>query len=92
MNNLTSILNYYIRPKCVSSKNDTKVYLSEKITFHKIMYITCPEYHLQTNKQLINLLYNDVNNLTSIMRCCMGSSSQNNTKALSLCETITFHL
>ena len=23
--NLTSILNYYIRPKCVSTKNDTKV-------------------------------------------------------------------
>ena len=48
----------------------------------------CPENHLQTNKQIINLLYIDVKNLTSIMRCCMWSSSQNDTKGSSPCDNL----
>ena len=60
--NLSSILNWYICQKCVSSKNITKA-LSLYDDQFSIIVITRPENHLRTNKQLINLLYNDVKNL-----------------------------
>ena len=44
---------------------------------------------LQTNNQPIDILYNDVKNLTSILSFCIGPkcvSSKYDTKALFLCE------
>ena len=37
-----------------------------------IVFITLTENRVRTNKQLINLLYNDVKNLTSILSWCIG--------------------
>ena len=41
-----------------------------------LILISCPENHLQTNKQLINLLYKDVKNLTSILNCYIHPKCQ----------------
>ena len=54
---------------------------------HFKLIITRLENHLQTYKTLINLLYNDMNNLTSIFRFSTGPKSSNNDiKALSSCN------
>ena len=48
--------------------------------------MTIPENHQETNNQLINILYTDVKNLTSVLNCCTGPkcvSSINHTKDLS---------
>ena len=57
------------------SYNVTKA-LSVCDNHFSLIFITCPEKNLQTNKQLINLLYNDVKNLTSILNCYMHSPLQ----------------
>ena len=65
-----------------------KLYLYMIITLVFFIYL-CITITLGTNKQLINHLYNDVKNLTSILSCCIGPmrvSSNNDTKALFLCE------
>ena len=64
--NLTSILNFCIGPKCVTSDNDNRMFDNP----FKLFLMPRPENHLHTNKQLINLLYNDVKTLTSIFRYC----------------------
>ena len=68
----------------------TDITIPTLLIFMKILplvfSIPLPENHLQTNKQLIT---NDVKNLTSILSCCIGPkgvSSNDDTKALSLCE------
>ena len=53
------------------------------------------EEHLPTNQKLINLCYSDVKNITSILSCCLGPkcvSSNNDTKALSLCDGCFSHI
>ena len=63
-------------------KERLKSFLCEIITCD-IFSITLPENHLQKNKQLINLLYYDVKNLTSILSGCIGpkcvTSNKDNT-------------
>ena len=49
----------------------------------------------RTNKEPINLLYNDVKNLTSILSFCIRPkyvSSNDDTKALFLCELHFSHI
>ena len=61
-------------------------YLCKMIACH-IFPITLPDSHLHTNKNLINLLYNDVKNLSSILNCYIGPkcvASNNYAKPLSL--------
>ena len=67
VNNLCSILNCYniMGPKCVASNNDAKLLSMYDIHF-SLVFITRPDTHLGLNKQLINLHYNDVKNLTTI--------------------------
>ena len=65
-----------------------KLYLYMIITLVFFIYL-CITITLGTNKQLINHLYNDVKNLTSILSCCIGPmrvSSNEDTNALFLCE------
>ena len=56
---------FCICPKCVTSNKDNTV--SDNYFW---LIITRPENHLRKNKQLINRLYHDVKNLTSIFSCC----------------------
>ena len=49
-----------------------KLYLCVIITFDVIIFITLADNYLQTKKQLINLLFKDVKNLTSILNCYIG--------------------
>ena len=80
--NLTSILNFSTAPKCDFSNNDTKALsLRDNHSFLFFIYLGIT-IMLVTNKQLINLLYNDVKNVTSILSCCIGPkhvSSNNGT-------------
>ena len=60
-----------------------------------IIYQPLTETHLPTNQSLINLCYSDVRNLTSILSYCLGPkcvSSNNDTKALSLCDSCFPHI
>ena len=54
-----------MRPKCIF-KQRLQSFLCQIITCD-IFSITLPENHLWKNKQLINFLYYDVKNLTSIL-------------------------
>ena len=58
-------------PTCVSSNNDTKA-LSLCDSYLSLICITRPKNHLPTNKQLINLLYDEIESLSSIFRWCNG--------------------
>ena len=69
--NLTSILNCYVGPKCVASNNDAKPLSLYDIHFSQI-FITRPDTDTELNKQLINLHYNDMKNLTSILYSYTG--------------------
>ena len=63
--NLTSTFNFSRAPKCVFSNNDTKV-LSLRNNHPSLFFLYLGiTIMLGTNKQLVNLLYNDVKNLTS---------------------------
>ena len=66
-------------------KERLKSFLCEIITCD-IFSITLPQNHLQKNKQLINLLYYDVKNLTSISSGCIGpkcvTSNKDNTASV----------
>ena len=87
--NWTSSLSCCIGPKCVSSNNGTKALLFLCELHFSLIFKSQPLYHLRTKKQLINLLYNDVKNLTSILSYCIGPkcvSSKDDTKALFQCE------
>ena len=88
MKNFTSILSFCIGPKCVSSNDDTKALFVCEL--HLSLFFTSrPLNHQRTNKQPINLNYNDVKNSTSILSFCIGPncvSSNEDTKALFLCE------
>ena len=70
------------------SINDTKALsLYDNHLLH--ISISLPDNHLHTNNQLINLLYNFIKNLSSILNCYIGPkcvASKNNTKPLSLCD------
>ena len=69
-----------------------KLYLCSIITFD-LHYMPTSKYHLLAHIQLINLLYNEVKNLTWI--CCKGPksvSSRRKMKKLYLCSIITFDL
>ena len=60
--------------------------LYQRDNHFSLVFITPPE---QTNKELINLLYNDVKNFTSSLSFCIGPKfvfSNGDTKALFLCE------
>ena len=71
MNNLTSILRCCSGPKCVSSSNDTKaLFLCD--SHASLIFITYHYNHPLTNKQLIDLLYNETNSLSSIFSWCNG--------------------
>ena len=55
-----------------------------------IFSVTLPDNHL---KQLINLLYNDVKNLSSILKCYIDpncAASINDAKPISLCDNQLF--
>ena len=57
--------------------------------FTSQIFITRPDTDLGLNKQLINLRYNDMKNLTLILYHCIGPKcvpSTNDTKALFLCD------
>ena len=75
-------------PKGVSSNDDTKALSLCEI--HFLFIITSrPLNHQRINNQRNNLLYNDVENKTSILTCCFGPkcvSSNDDRKALFLCE------
>ena len=66
----------------------------EKLYLYKIIasYIfstSFPDNHLHTNKQLINLRYNSVKNVFSVLNCYIGPkcvSSKNDAKALYISE------
>ena len=84
--NFTSILNCYIGPKCVTSNNVTKA-LSLCYNCFSLIFISRLENHLRTNKQLSNLLYNDVKNFTFVLSCSIGIKSipeRKDRKALSV--------
>ena len=86
--NSTSILSFCIGPKCVSSNDDTKaLFLCE---LHISLFVTIrPLNHQRKNKQPINLRYNVVKNLSSILSYCIGPkrlSSNDDRKALFPCE------
>ena len=86
--NSTSIFELCIGPKCVSSNDDTKaLFLCE---LHFSLFVTIrPLNHQRKNKQPINLRYNHVKNLTSILSYCIGPkrlSTNDDIKALFLCE------
>ena len=51
------------------------LYISPYDNQFSLTFITPAENHLLTNEQLINLLYNDVNNLTSILSSSKGIKS-----------------
>ena len=58
-----------------------------------ILSVTLPDNHLHTKKQLINLLYNDMKNLLSILNCYIGPNcvaSINDAKPISLCDNQLF--
>ena len=89
MKNSTSVLSFCIGPKSVSSNDDTKALFLCELHFSQI-FTSRPLNHQRTNKQLINLLSNDVKNLTSILSCCIGPkcvSCNDDTKALFSCES-----
>ena len=67
MKSLRSILSCCKGPKCVSSNNDTKA-LSQV----SVILITRPKNHLLTNKELIDILYNEMKSLSSIFSRCNG--------------------
>ena len=71
MKSLSSILSCSRGPKCVSANNDTTA-LSLCDNCFSLIFITRPKYHLPTNKQLIHLLYNEMERLSSIFRWCNG--------------------
>ena len=78
--NLMSILSCCIGPYCVFLI--TYITLSLCDNYISIFWISQHYNHFKTDNQLINLLYNDVKNLTSILSCCIGSkfvSSNNGT-------------
>ena len=81
VNNLSSISICYVGPKCVASNNDAKPLSLYDIHF-SLIFIPRPDTHLGLNKQLINLRYNDVKNLTSILHCSKSMSSWKVRKAL----------
>ena len=58
-------------PKCASSNNDTKASSVCDSCFSHIC-ITRPKNHLPKNKQLINLLYDEMESLSSIFSWCNG--------------------
>ena len=85
---LLPFLSFCIGPKCVSSNDDTKaLFLCE---LHFSLFVTIrPLNHQRKNKQPINLRYNDVKNLSSILSYCIGPkrlSSNDDRKALFPCE------
>ena len=55
----------------MSSNNDTKA-LSLHDSFFSHICITQPKNHLPKNKQLLNLLYDDMESLSSIFSWCNG--------------------
>ena len=55
----------------MSSNNDTKA-LPLCDNHVSLIFITQPENHLLTNKQLIDLLYNEIKSLSSIFSWCTG--------------------
>ena len=85
---LSSVLSHCIGPKCVSCNDDTKAKFSCELHFSLIF--TRRPINLQlTNKQPINLLYSDAKSLSSILSFCICPkcvSSNDDTKALTLCE------
>ena len=58
-------------PTCVSSNNDTKA-LSLCDSCFSLICITRQKNHLPTNKELINLVYDEMESLSSIFRWCNG--------------------
>ena len=82
MKNLTSSLNFCRGPKFFFSNTATKA-LSLRDIHSSLFLVISPHYnHVGTKGQLINLLHNDVKNLTSILSCCIGPkyvSSNNGT-------------
>ena len=71
MKNLTSILSCCLDPKCLSSNNDAKALSLCDSCFSHIC-ISRPKNDLPKNKQLINLLYDELESLTSILSWCNG--------------------
>ena len=53
------------------TNNDTTA-LSLCDNCFSLIFITRPKYHLPTNKQLISLIYNEMESLSSIFRWCNG--------------------
>ena len=58
-------------PACVSSNNDTNA-LSLCDNCFAIIFLNRPRNHLPTKKQLIKLLYDEMESLSSIFRWCNG--------------------
>ena len=58
-------------PKCAFSNNDTKTLSLCDSCFSHIC-ISRPKNHLPKNKQLINLLYDEMESITSILSWCNG--------------------
>ena len=56
---------------CVFANNDTTA-LSLCDNCFSLVFITRPKYHLLTNKQLIDHLYNEMKSLSSIFSLCNG--------------------
>ena len=54
---------------CVSSNDDTKALFLCELHF-SLIFTSRPLNDQRTDKQLMNLLYNDVKNLNSIFSCC----------------------
>ena len=69
MKNVTSILSYCLGPKGVTSNNDTKALSLCDSCFSHIC-ITRLKNHQPKNKQLINLLYDEMESLSSIFSWC----------------------
>ena len=86
--NLTSILSCCIGHKCGYCNDDTKALLLCESHF-SLIFQSRALYHQLTSKHSINILCNDVKNLTSILKFCIGRKcvlSNNDMKALFLCE------
>ena len=69
----------------MASNNDAKPLYLYDIDFSLIFITKCGS-HQGLNKQLINLRYNDVKNLTSSLYHCIGPKCVPSANALSPCD------